>query len=210
MTKPEIRIQFASLLYRCLSQNLMELYEIKFPRLQNKREMPSEEWCKEQVDSYIKEWRHFEVDILQAMQELLKLSFYKSVIDVYVSPFLPSQSTPLLMGTRYKADEFVDALTHELLHVLISDNNEGIKAGGILTGMFPDKPPKTRIHVIIHACLKHIYLKTLEDEARLNRDIEKCKGNIPYKEAWDIVEEIGYKHLISSFVGQYKANGKTP
>lgn len=199
----EIRIQFAELLYSWLSPSLMEYYDIKSPLSRGVRDMPSAEWVQSKVDEYNAEWMLRGEDILVALQELLKLSFYRQVIDVYVAPYLHEQSTPILVGTKYTPDQFVDVLIHELIHVLLSDNAENIQVGSYLNKMFPEEEPKVRIHVIVHACLQHIYLNVLGDEARLSRDIAKCAINEPYMVAWKIVETHGYEKVIRDFITHY-------
>jgi hypothetical protein len=186
-----------------ISQDLMAYYDIKYPLPEGKREMATEDWCRERVANYIKNWQLDSEAILTAMQNLFKLTFYRPVIDVYVAPFIHEQSTPLLFGTRRRPEEFIDGLTHELFHVLISDNHEGITSGKILASMFPELPPITRIHIIVHAGLKYIYLDVLKDEERLKRDMALCDNNPPYKEAWRVVETTGYMQLITEFTGHY-------
>src|SRR5688500_4692498 len=71
---------------------------------------------------YQREWEKYEKKLLEGMMKCFELDFYLKTIDVHVAPYVFPQSSPLLMNTYHKPDEFVDVLAHELIHVLFSDN----------------------------------------------------------------------------------------
>src|SRR5919199_1161053 len=60
--------------------------------------------------------------ILLSMTETLGSSFRQNIIDVYIAPWFHAFSDPLVIGVTKEPDVFVDTLTHELLHRLLTDN----------------------------------------------------------------------------------------
>lgn len=188
---PEIRINFSRLLYESVSKPLAKADNIK---LHQPEEMIS--W----VEDYRMTWHPLETQILTGMQNCYGLQFYKSVIDVYVAPWIRAMSSPLIMNFKYDTDKFIDVLTHELCHVLLNDNTlikNPRKLGQIYSQLYPDEDLLTRNHIWIHAGLKYIFLDVLGSPSRLERDIQDHQDSPGYKRAWEIVERDGYKELIT-------------
>lgn len=77
------------------------------------------EW---KVGEYKKAWRPYEQKIILNMTELLGLSFRQNILDVYIAPWFHAFSDPLVIGVTKEPDLFVDILTHELFHRLLTDN----------------------------------------------------------------------------------------
>lgn len=123
------------------------------------------------------------------MCELLGLEFHQNTIDVYAAPWFRAFSDPMVVGVKFSDSEFVSALTHELLHRLLTDNTSARNDGpGLLhdwAKMFGEGHDiKTLVHIPVHASLEAIYLDVLGEPERLEADIAMCQKNPPYKQAW--------------------------
>jgi hypothetical protein len=199
---PEIKIEFADRLYDSLSRDFYPFVEEKYGK---KLSTPDE--IKERVKKYRESWKPREKQILQGIQESLQLQFLPYPITVHVVPFPNSISTPLIISSGTGTDYFIDILTHELIHQLFSDNESKVEWYRIPTEMYPEeKNGAVRIHIIVHAAHKHIYLNVLSEPKRLERDLEKSQKSPIYKKAWEIVERDGYKEIIEKFKSYYKSS----
>ena len=159
-------------------------------------ELKEAEFYLERAELYRSAWSEFDTAILTGITDLLDLRFYLPVIDVTLAPMVPSFSTPLIINYRYSPDEFVDTLAHELIHVLLNDNKEQVDFGEFMKAHWPQEEPKTRIHVLVHAVLEHLYLNVLHEPERLSRDVSSQGQNIPYRRAWAIVEEESSDNIV--------------
>ncbi len=165
----------------------------------------------ERVKKYRKAWKKKEKTILPAMQEMLDLCFYTNTIDVTITPWQSyiSMSSPLIIDCTSQPDEFVDLLTHELFHVLFTDNqiiNRGDDGSGRLKWdeLFGETENWTLIiHIALNACLKYIYLDILKEPKRLKRDMEHSKIFEDYRLAWEYVEANDYTQIIDKVRQSY-------
>ena len=149
----------------------------------------------DQILMYKREWDIYGEKILKAVCNITGLDFKRNQIDVHIVSGNPRPfSNPIVMKSRYDAMDFINTLTHELIHCLFQDNKETI-------GDKPRYPHENEIvksHVIVHAILKYIYLDILNEPERLEKNIDNCSGSKHgYDIAWDIVEKGDYKELIS-------------
>lgn len=198
---PEIRIQPGWLLYYGESKFMYDRALAK-----EGREWPSPAALEKRSNDYSKAWQPYEQLILSGMTKLYSLDFKPNVIDVYIAPFFIPKSHPLIINVRQSPDQFIDILAHELFHVLLTDNKQGIDTRKIYTTLYGNVSLKTRNHVFVHAGLKAIYLNVLKQPKRLKRDKALSKSiSEGYVEAWSIVEQEGYIELIQKFKEQYNA-----
>lgn len=125
------------------------------------------------------------------------------MFDVYVVGRARAESFPIIIGSRYPAEEFVDILTHEVLHGFFTDHAE---EGDLFRIMNEDEKfmyewRLTKSHILVHALHAYLFLEVLKDPARLARDVDASSRFPPaYKRAWDIVGEWGYNEVINYFV----------
>jgi len=202
MKLPEIRIRYAFFLSPIINFNIQS-------RSEKKGEVwkpPTRQEISKKIDEFCDIWEPVEKKILTGMCEFAGLRFYQNVIDVHVVDAMKGAfSQPLVVSSRLPTDEFVDLLTHELLHRLLSDNQYKLNLGDIVWNkMFPEiKNRNTQNHILVHAVHKHVYLGVLKSKERLTRDIEFSKKLDGYYEAWEIVERRGYKELIDEFKKYY-------
>lgn len=163
---------------------------------------PGEEEIEKKVESYKAAWISYEEKILKGISDILELEFFQDIIDVYIVGRAQSFSDPMIVASTFEPDEFIDVLTHELLHRLLTDNTKKLNVVKIWSEMFPRKERLTRNHIILYAVHKYLYLEVLKEEQRFKQDIERTK-NPEYKDAWNIVEEEGYEKIIDQFKKYY-------
>jgi hypothetical protein len=169
---------------------------------------PTKEKILERVKERKKEWRKYEKQILVAICEITELEFERNVIDVNIISGCPRDtSLPLIISSHNPIEQFVNTLTHELIHKLFSDSFSLKKISKtFFQEMFPNETKTVQNHIMVHAILKYIYLDVLKDKNKLDKNLEKSKKhainkNIPndYARSWEIVEEKGYLNLIEDF-----------
>jgi hypothetical protein len=120
----------------------------------------------------------------------------------------------MIIGVIYEPDEFIDILTHELIHRLLTDNRT-LPYDLFLIPHWENLFGKnhsfnTLVHIPVHAVHKAVYLDALKDAKRLERDIKRHQkyGNKDYTAAWDYVESRGYEDIIACLKRQCQVLGK--
>ena len=208
-TYPEINIKNAFLLREGASKGLNELWGDGTP-------LHDHDHYQEIVDAYIEAWKPKEALIMNAMQDILGLEFKHNIIDVYIAPWFAAFSDPVVIGIKSTPDKFIDTLTHELLHRLLTIDNTTLdldEKGNSLTVEWAKLFSKeyswnTLIHIPVYAVLKSIYLDVLKDQKRLDRDIQNHQKHEDYKKAWEYVEAHDYKEIISQLKESYERMAK--
>lgn len=199
---PEIRIKDAWLLRENASKHLHELWG-------KDKKLADDKWMEWKVGEYKKAWQPYEEKILRGMTETLGLSFRQNVIDVNIAPWFHAFSDPMVIGVMLEPDVFVDMLTHELLHRLLTDNTT-------IPHEFDLRPEweklfgkqhsfRLLVHIPVHAVHKAIYLDVLKAPERLERDIANNKKfeSADYVGAWNYVEKHGYEEIIKKLRKSY-------
>jgi hypothetical protein len=157
LANPEVRINFSWLFYEDVCRQLDKV---------QKWDLPSGDQCEEWTEAYRNEWAKHEAKILTAMQDIVGLNFYKSVIDVTTAPGVIPKSEPLFMSFNGSPKGFVDTLTHELIHVLLTDNtilsiygeNRTFRLGTIWKNLFGIEDDfSCLVHIPVHAIHKKIF-----------------------------------------------------
>lgn len=193
---PEIRVKDGWLIRKQISVHLHELWS------QGDKSLADDKDMDRIVGAYKKAWEPYEEKIVHAMCDVLELEFRQNIIDVYIAPWMRAFSDPMVIGVTYKPDVFVDILTHELLHRLLTDNKTQpyeYNHRAVWKKMFGNKHSfATLVHIPVHAVHKYIMLDVLKEPKRLERDLESCKKHdaVEYTKAWDYVETKGYKDII--------------
>lgn len=161
---------------------------------------------KRNIRMYKKEWDKYGDKILTGIQKVTGLKFKRHEIDVYVVSGNPrSFSRPIVMKSTYTKVDFLNVLTHELIHCLYSDN---CKTLGDAASINHDNPV-VKNHVILHSILKHVYLNVLKEPRRLKADIKFCSGSkYGYDIAWDLVQKGDYREIIKEFKKKVRLNKK--
>lgn len=199
---PEIRIKDAWLLRENVSKHLHELWG-------KDKKLADDDWMKWKVSEYTKAWEPYEQKVLIGMCKTMNLAFRQNVIDVYIAPWFRAFSDPMVIGVMQEPDVFIDTLTHELLHRLLTDNTAIPHETRLLREwqkLFGKQCSFVAlVHIPVHAVHKAIYLDVLDEPKRLKRDIEKNKEHkaVDYIAAWDYVEKNGYKTIIKQLKESY-------
>ena len=112
-----------------------------------------------------------------------------------------SISDPLTVTLSNKGEQFIDTLTHELIHQLQIQNASLLKKWWELINEKYSKESKvTKNHILLHA-LHTKLLKERYGEERLKINIAKSKDSQDYKRSWEIVNQEGYENIIQKFKG---------
>ncbi|MEO7617257.1 MAG: hypothetical protein ABIS59_00270 [Candidatus Saccharibacteria bacterium] len=159
-------------------------------------ELSSDEFYRELAAKYEEAWRVYEPRIIEGLISVLNVHFFLPVIDATLAPMVSCFSTPLTLNYKYEPDQFIDLLTHELIHILISDNQEGIVFSRAVKAQWSDVEMLVIWHIMVHALLKYVYLDILDQPSRLQRDVDAHTEAPAYKLAWEIVEDFGYREII--------------
>lgn len=199
---PEIRIKDAWLLRENASKHLHELWG-------KDNNLADDKWMEQRVKEYKKAWKPKETTILKAMTEMLGLSFYQNTIDVYIAPWFNAFSDPMVIGVMREPDQFIDTLTHELIHRLLTDNTS-VPHDTQLLGEWQKLFGKNHsfgatVHIPVHAVHKAIYLDVIKESNRLKRDVDENRQYeaTDYVAAWEYVEKHDYKKIIGKLRESY-------
>ncbi|MGZ6004781.1 MAG: DUF3850 domain-containing protein [Candidatus Saccharimonadales bacterium] len=200
---PVIRIKNAWLLRENASKHLHELWG-------KDKKLADDKWIEKRVGEYRKAWQPFEQKILTGMTKTLGLSFRQNIIDVNIAPWFNAFSDPMVIGVMQEPDVFVDTLTHELLHRLLTDNTTIPHETQLLSEwqkLFGKQHSFGMVvHIPVHAVHKAIYLDVLKAPKRLERDIASNRKDkaTDYIGAWDYVEKHNYKEIIGKLKKSYR------
>lgn len=105
-------------------------------------------------------------------------------------------SYPLVISAKYPPDEFVDVLTHELIHHMLVENTSGKDLFPIARRYAPTADRRTAVHVLVHAIHQFVYVDVLRAPKRLERDRAWAQRHPAYRRAWEIVERRGYHTIL--------------
>ncbi len=160
---------------------------------------PNKKEILKRIKKYKEEWAKYENVILYGVCDILGFNFKRNIIDVHIVSGNSRQfSDPIIIKSGFSPDEFVDILTHELLHLLFQDNVD-IFPTSILNAIFSDESRTVKNHILTYAVLKFLYIDILHDTRRLERNILNSKrhGSPDYIRAWEIVENKDYREIIT-------------
>ena len=108
-------------------------------------------------------------------------------------------SDPLTVKIYKNKNDFIDTLTHELIHQLqIQNHKKMTKWWEYLNKKYENDTKLTKSHILLHSVHNEVYLK-LFDKNRLKRNIRIDKEYEDYKRSWEIVLKEGYKNIINEF-----------
>ena len=167
---------------------------------------PTKEIILHKVDLYKKEWKKNETKILTALYKVTGLTFTRNFLDIHIVSGNPRAfSRPIVIHALFKPQFFVSILLHELIHELWTENIDKVYPT-IFKEMFPNEESITQSHVVLDAILEYIYTDIVKDKNVLQREKERAQEarTSGYVRAWEIVEELGYRDIINSFVSKLK------
>ncbi len=199
---PEIRIKDAWLLRQNASVHLHELWAAEGDQLADDEEM------ERIVSVYKKAWKPYESKIIHGTCEMLDLEFRQNTIDVNIAPWFYAFSDPMVIGVTYKPDRFIEVLTHEIIHRLLTDNIQTDYETLYLDEwkkLFGDQHSfGSLVHIPVHSILQAIFDDILQEPERTRHDRGLCKKWPDYDAAWKYVEKTGYRQVIESLKENYK------
>jgi len=202
MKYPEIRIRYNQLFTDQISRPLNELWG------EDESSMLGPEGCEKIAESYRNAWQPYEKKIIKAMGNTLGLSFRQNIIDVHIAPWMHAFSDPMMVGIIFKPDRFVEILTHEMLHRLLTDNNESsydTEYTDEWAKLFGSEHSwNTLVHIPVHAVFQAIFDNKLQEPERTKHDKKICERLPDYNAAWKYVEKAGYKEIIEKLRESYK------
>ncbi|MEK7535886.1 MAG: hypothetical protein AAB590_02650 [Patescibacteria group bacterium] len=173
---------------------------------------PSHEEVIQRTENYNKEWAIWQEQIVGDIQKVLGLNFKRTIIDVHIVSGNPRNfSNPIIIKSGYPVDEFIDVLSHELIHVLLQDNNNiaSWECVDFVKSLYPNETKLTQDHLIVHATLKCIYLDTLEQQDRFKKNLKRSSqaSMNDYYVAWEIINQLDHKQFISDYKKWYRKAG---
>jgi hypothetical protein len=198
-TIPQVRIKFSWLLYEYVSRDKYKLYGKEWG------DIPAYEQCEKWTENYRQEWTKYEDRIIPALTTALGVSFRQPIIDASVAPGIRAMSDPLILNFMYYPDQFVDSLTHELIHVLLTDSDKfslkgdthGIDLIDAWRKLYGEHDFETMVHIPVHAIHKYIYLDVFKEPERLRQDIKTVAADgSSYANAWRYVEAHDYRQMV--------------
>ena len=156
-----------------------------------------------QILSYIKyiekHWKKDEKKILKEISKITGLKWKEKEIKCYVIGFGRPISDPLTLGICKYKNDFIDTLTHELIHqIQFQNEKKWPRWGKHLANKYKKELFMTKAHIFLHA----VHWKLIEklfNKKRLNKSINFDKNFKDYKRAWEIVEEEGHEDIIKKF-----------
>ncbi len=201
MNYPEIRIKYGWLLSAEVSEPLNKLWGDGTP-------LRTKEEYEQIVENYQKAWKPYEKKIIKGMCDTLGLSFRQNIVDVYIAPWINAFSDPMVIGVTFEPNRFIEVLTHELLHRLLTDNNESNYVT-TYTDEWAELFGKEHswnalVHIPAHASMQAIFDDVLKEPSRTESDKKLCKQWKDYNAAWEYVGEVGYEEVIAKLKESYK------
>ena len=201
MNYPEVRIKNAWLLYDAASVHLHELWAKKDEHLATKDEVDT------YVSAYKKAWEPYQDKVIRGMSDGMGLEFRQNIIDVGIAPWFIAFSDPMVIGITYMPDRFVEVLTHEIIHRLLTDNTQtayDTPYADHWKKLFGEEHSfNVLIHIPVHAILQYVFDDVLNEPQRTKNDRAKCSKWPDYDAAWQYVEKHGYQTIIAQLKENY-------
>lgn len=186
VTKPEVRIQYGRLLdpfFLFYCKNNPDLKKLGW----NDWTPPSKEELNKRINAYKEEWAKH--NVTEEIARVLNLSFVHNALEVFIVSGTPrGMSHPLILKSGYKPKEFVAALAHELIHLILTEN----KIPRVVYDI--NASESTNNHVIVYAVLKKVLNAELWDY-----EVKAAKQG-DYRKALDLSEQIGPDEVIKMMV----------
>lgn len=147
---------------------------------------PTENYAKDEAIIFEKAWNKVGSTIINGICKSTGLKFKRNYIPVYIVSGNPrSYSNPIVVSSRRSIDEFIDSLTHELIHCLFVDNKDS---------KFIQKANETlkNDHVALYAVMESVLPGTISASG------DKAKVNMKYEAAKSFVKAKGFKNILKS------------
>jgi len=148
-------------------------------------------------------WSKDGAKIISELSDVAQLPWKEEIIQCYlVSDYKYAFSDPLTIPiSKYSPDKsgFVDIVSHELIHRLLSANEDQLgNVKRFMKETFPNIKPNTEVHIILYGIQSQVWQNLLGAEQRKNLfltvpDVES------YIDAWNIANNLGYDRVVDEF-----------
>ncbi len=192
---PKIRFRYSSI-YDSTYRNSKFIKKLLKERNES---YPSQKKILKYISQIKPIWEKQEKKIFKELSKITGLKWKEKEIICYVIGFGRGLSDPLTMKLYKNKNDFIDTLTHELIHqIQFQNEKKWPKWRKHLSKKYKKESRSTKSHISVHAINKKIYLR-LFNKNRLKRDIKRCQKFLDYKLAWEVVEEEGHENIIKKF-----------
>jgi hypothetical protein len=168
--------------------------------------MPSDDFIYKNTRKLDLKFKKYRGRVLNELASVTGLQWREKHIYVYITAGVGWFSMPLTMSIHEKTDALLDTLIHELVHRILSENENWLlikKRWFDLMRKYKQEKMETRTHIPIHAIHKHIFLKFFS-RSHLNKEIKRMGQYKNYARSWEIVENDGFEDIIRSLNPKYK------
>lgn len=178
------------------------------PRIQKFLEKKGEKYpSQNKIESYIKRaepiYRKQEKRILNVLSKISGLEWKAKEIKCYVIGMGRPFSDPLTLHICKNYNDFIDTLTHELIHQLQMQNIRNMKKWWrYVNKKYKKEPQLTKNHILLHAIHAKL-ISTFYGENNLEKRLQ-IPPHGEYKRSWEIVQREGYKKIIYEFKKRLK------
>ena len=197
---PKIIFRYSSIYDELFKSNLEKYYEVS--KSEHTKKVLEDYPSRKRIGNYVKKieplWKEKEKKVLEAISKISGLKWQEIFIKVYIVGKCRPFSDPLTICPHKKNYEFIDVLTHELIHQIQTQNSKIFKKWlDHMKKKYGKESRITKSHIFLHAVHKKIYLEIF-DKKRLNKNLKRSIRP-EYARAWQIVEEEGYENIIKKF-----------
>lgn len=198
---PKITFTYSTIYDEFHKKYLITYYKAyKDPRTKkNLKKYPSQKEIESYISKIEKLWIKDEKSILKAIEKVTGLKWKDKEIKVYVVGKCIAFADPVTMPVFKDKDDFIDTLTHELIHQIQkqTEDEKFDKWIKYVNKKYKNELKKTRSHIFLQAVHAKILLEIF-GEKRLYKNVQKSIKEA-YVKSWKIVEEEGYENIIEKF-----------
>lgn len=144
-----------------------------------------------------KAWKKEGRAILGAIARITGAPWRIKVVSCYIVGGRGAVSEPLIITWRGSIGKAIDTLTHELIHINISQKHARKRIGrgwDSLMKKYQKEEQITKTHIVVHAIHEKVIL-TLYGKRHLTVVISRVKDPL-YRRAWEIVERDGADNIV--------------
>lgn len=198
---PKLIFRYSSIHDHKSQQHLETLYRAYKDKSikKNLEEYPSRGETENYIEKIRIVWNRDEKGILRAISRLTGLKWQEDCIIVYFVGYLTSPySDPVTIRPYKNKNDFVDILTHALIHQIEHQNSGFFKKWlKYMDKEYNHEERGTKKHLLLHSVHKKI-LTELGGESRLRRILKRGVGE-EYKRAMQIVDTEGSENILKKF-----------
>ncbi len=192
---PEIEFRYSGI-YDARYRNSIKIQEFL---KKNKEKYPSIDTIEKYISKIKPLWKEHEKKILIGLSKITGLKWKEERIICYIIGYGRCFSDPLTVKLFKNKNDFIDTLTHELIHQIQFQNDNKLKKWWkFVYKRYRKESRLTKNHILLHAIHSRLMLD-LFGEKRLKREIKNSQKFPDYKRSWDIVEKEGYENIIKEF-----------